>query len=69
MHPKISEGQDAKTLTAEAEALTENGWALDDQEMGFQKTFHFKTYTKALVSGAFGLPAAQAYSLRTFCSP
>ncbi len=51
MQPKLSEGQDEQTLIAEANALAEKGWDLDDQKMGVQKTYHFKTYTKALVSG------------------
>ena len=51
MQPKISEGQDENKLIAEAKALVENGWTLDDEEMGVKKTYHFKTYTKALVIG------------------
>ena len=53
MQPKISEGQDENKLIAEAEALLGNGWMLDDEEMGVRKRYHFKTYTKALVSGVF----------------
>ena len=49
MPPKISEGQDETNLIAEAKALAENGWALDNEEMGVKKTYYFKTYTKALV--------------------
>ena len=51
MQPKISEGQDESRVIAEAKALHENGWRLDDEEMGVKKTYHFKTYTKALVIG------------------
>ena len=51
MQPKISEGQDESRLIAEAKALRENGWRLDDEAMGVKKTYHFKTYTKALVVG------------------
>lgn len=60
MQPKLSEGQDEIRVTAEAKALLENGWRLDDEEVGVKKTYHFKTYTKALVlsvSGAFGARA------------
>lgn len=48
MQPKLSEGQDEIRVTAEAKALLENGWRLDDEEVGVKKTYHFKTYTKAL---------------------
>ncbi|KAM0798045.1 pterin-4-alpha-carbinolamine dehydratase family protein [Usnea florida] len=48
MQPKLSEGQDESRVLAEAKALLENGWILDDEEVGVKKTYHFKTYTKAL---------------------
>ena len=51
MQPKLSEGQDESRVMAEAKALLENGWTLDDEEVGVKKTYHFKTYTKALVFG------------------
>ena len=51
MQPKLSEGQDESRVMAEARALLENGWILDDEEVGVKKTYHFKTYTKALVFG------------------
>ena len=51
MHPKLSEGQEESRVIAEAKALLENGWILDDEEAGVKKTYHFKTYTKALVIG------------------
>lgn len=51
MEPKISEGQDEKGVIAETKVLRENGWRLDDEEMGIKKTYHFETYTKALVIG------------------
>ena len=51
MQPKLSEGQDESRVLAEAKALLENGWILDDEEVGVKKTYHFKTYTKALVFG------------------
>ena len=54
MQPKLSEGQDESKVMAEAKALLENGWTLDDEEVGVRKTYHFKTYTKALVFGVSG---------------
>ena len=51
MQPTLSEGQDESRVMAEAKALLENGWILDDEEVGVKKTYHFKTYTKALVFG------------------
>lgn len=46
---KISAGHDEGKVTAEAKTLLENGWKSDEEEMGLQKTYYFKTYTKALV--------------------
>ena len=51
MQPKITEGQDESKVISEAEALLDNGWTLDDEEMGVKKQYHFKTYTKVLVRG------------------
>lgn len=51
MHPKLSEGQEESRVIAEAKALLENGWILDDEEVGVKKTYYFKTYIKALVIG------------------
>ena len=51
MQPKLSERQDESSVMAEAKALLENGWIMDDEEVGVKKTYHFKTYTKALVFG------------------
>lgn len=53
MQPKLSEGQDDSRVMAEAKALLEDGWILDNEEEGVKKTYHFKTYTKALVFGLF----------------
>ena len=66
MAPKISEGQDKSKLITEAKALTENGWALDDREMGVRKTYHFKTYTKALVGSLSRLFNARADNFQDF---
>lgn len=45
----ISAGQDEGKVTADAETLLGKGWKPDEEEMGLQKTYYFKTYTKALV--------------------
>ena len=49
MQPKFSEGQDESKVMAELEALVEGGWKLDGEQIGIQRTYHFKTYTKVLV--------------------
>lgn len=49
MQPKFSEGQDESKVMAELEALVESGWKLDEEQIGVQRTYHFKTYTKVLV--------------------
>ena len=66
MQPKLSEGQDESRVMAEAKALLEDGWILDNEERGVKKTYHFKTYTKALVFGAFRAFEAQADTLQDF---
>lgn len=37
-------------LACEAEALVQRGWTRDGDGMGVAKTFHFKSYFKAIVS-------------------
>ena len=49
MQPKFSEGQDESKMMAELMALVENGWKLDAEQIGVQKTYQFKAYTKVLV--------------------
>ena len=66
MLPKLSEGQEESRVMAEAKALLENGWILDDEEVGVKKTYHFKTYTKALVFGVSGAFGAHADTLQDF---
>ena len=66
MQPKLSEGQDESRVMAEAKALLENGWMLDEEEVGVKKTYHFKTYTKALVFGVSCAFRAQADTLQDF---
>ena len=63
MQPKVSEGQDKSNVIAETNALLENGWRLDNEEMGVNRTFYFKTYTKALVRGRIRGHAALADAL------
>jgi hypothetical protein len=50
---QFAEGEDTQQLTRDAEALLQQGWALDGEGMGITKTFHFKSYFKAVVSFAF----------------
>lgn len=50
MAPKFAPGSDESSMTQKTDALVQqHGWELDAEEMGLRKTFHFKTYTKALV--------------------
>jgi hypothetical protein len=49
MELHISQGQDEDQVKNELQALLKNGWKLnEDQEI--EKTYHFKLYTKVLVS-------------------
>ncbi|KAK8251955.1 pterin-4-alpha-carbinolamine dehydratase family protein [Phyllosticta capitalensis] len=49
MAPKFAPGSDESSMTQKTDALVQQyGWELDAEEMGLRKTFHFKTYTKAL---------------------
>lgn len=49
MQLKFSKGQDESKVTADVNALLESGWELDGKQIGVQKTYHFKTYTKVIV--------------------
>jgi 4a-hydroxytetrahydrobiopterin dehydratase len=49
MQLKFSKGQDESKVTADVNALVESGWELDEEQIGVQKTYHFKTYTKVMV--------------------
>jgi len=49
MQPKVSEGQEESTVMRKLNALVKNGWELDEDQIGVQKTYHLKTYTKVLV--------------------
>ncbi|MCJ1344649.1 hypothetical protein MMC31_002852 [Peltigera leucophlebia] len=48
IQPRFAPGSTEAQLMAEAKALVEGGWKLDDEQRGLEKTFHFNTYTKAL---------------------
>lgn len=50
---QFAEGEDAQQLTRDANALLQQGWAQDGDGMGVTKTFHFKSYFKAVVSSFF----------------
>ncbi|KAJ5471720.1 hypothetical protein N7530_009077 [Penicillium desertorum] len=45
---QFAEGEDAQQLTRDANALLQQGWAQDGDMMGVTKTFHFKSYFKAV---------------------
>ncbi|CAP86837.1 Pc20g15080 [Penicillium rubens Wisconsin 54-1255] len=45
---QFAEGEDAQQLTRDADALLQQGWAQDGDGMGVTKTFHFKSYFKAV---------------------
>jgi 4a-hydroxytetrahydrobiopterin dehydratase len=47
---QFAEGEDTQQLARDADALLQQGWAKDGDGMGIMKTFHFKTYFKAVVS-------------------
>ncbi|KAJ5123853.1 Pterin-4-alpha-carbinolamine dehydratase family protein [Penicillium bovifimosum] len=45
---QFAEGEDTQQLARDAEALLKKGWAQDGDAMGVTKTFHFKSYFKAV---------------------
>ncbi|EKV04087.1 Pterin-4-alpha-carbinolamine dehydratase family protein [Penicillium digitatum] len=45
---QFAEGEDAQQLARDADALLQQGWAQDGDGMGVTKTFHFKSYFKAV---------------------
>lgn len=59
--PRFAEGEDPQKLGSDTAALQQQGWALDPDGMGVTKTFHFKSYFKAVVSDFVLGP--QVYSL------
>ncbi|KAJ5742524.1 uncharacterized protein N7511_011256 [Penicillium nucicola] len=46
--PLFAGGENSEQLTSDTEELRQQGWALDDERMGVSKTFHFKSYFKAV---------------------
>ncbi|KAI2789243.1 hypothetical protein POX_e07273 [Penicillium oxalicum] len=51
--PRFAEGEDAAQLGPDMQSLLQQqGWALDADGMGITKTFHFKTYFKAVRIGS-----------------
>ncbi|THC88209.1 hypothetical protein EYZ11_012345 [Aspergillus tanneri] len=46
--PQFAEGIDAGQLQYKVDALIEQGWKLDEDGMGVQKTFYFRSYFKAV---------------------
>ena len=50
MQPKFSEGQDQSQVLANLKDLVQNnGWQLDEEQIGIQKTYHLRTYTNVIV--------------------
>ncbi|CEJ53719.1 hypothetical protein PMG11_00066 [Penicillium brasilianum] len=49
VEPRFAEGEDAAQLGPDTQTLLQRqGWALDADGMGVTKTFHFKSYFKAV---------------------
>ncbi len=49
MEPIFSAGEDESQLTKDMKALLGANWKLDEERMGIEKTYYFKTWTKVLV--------------------
>jgi pterin-4a-carbinolamine dehydratase len=49
MAAKTPEGETDSLLKADVRALVENGWTLDEEQTQLEKTYFFKTFTKAVV--------------------
>jgi 4a-hydroxytetrahydrobiopterin dehydratase len=49
MDPKFSPGTDEAQSMKEVEALLNANWKLDIEQMGLEKTYYFKAYTKCVV--------------------
>lgn len=65
--PRFAEGEDPRQLGSDTAALQQQGWALDADGMGVTKTFHFKSYFKAVVS--VSVPSAIEPFGTDSCSP
>lgn len=48
MSSKLSEGSDARQIETELSPLLHNGWQVDREKMGVEKTFFFKNYSKCM---------------------
>ncbi|KAJ5569447.1 Pterin-4-alpha-carbinolamine dehydratase family protein [Penicillium hispanicum] len=46
--PRLAEGENQPQLESDTQTLQQQGWALDADGMGVTKTFHFKSYFKAV---------------------
>lgn len=65
--PRFAEGEDSHLLSSDTSTLQQQGWALDAEGMGVTKTFHFKSYFKAVVSTiSYGLGSPQLTSSSHF---
>lgn len=47
--PRFAEGEDPQQLGPDTDSLQQQGWALDADGMGVNKTFYFRSYFKATV--------------------
>lgn len=65
---RFAEGEDPQQLGPDTELLLQQGWALDGNGMGVTKTFHFKSYFKAVVC-AYGDPPYSVLLQAQGCSP
>jgi len=51
----------------ETNALIDAKWTLDKEQMGVEKTYYFKSYTKALVRYSSNIIAILSHGRRTLC--
>ncbi|KAH8587629.1 hypothetical protein B0O99DRAFT_393718 [Bisporella sp. PMI_857] len=65
MDPKFSTGKDGSKLMAETKTLLRDGWALDEKQIGVEKKYYFKTYTKCVVGLPFRYLQLHLKALRT----
>lgn len=63
---QFADGEDAQQLARDANALLQQGWAQDGDGMGVTKTFHFKSYFKAVVGSYFSFFFSFSFSFFFF---
>lgn len=62
---RYAEGEDEAAVQRGVEALTGQGWELDGERMGVQKTYYFRSYFKAIVRLSAGLSSRHAWANNT----